>query len=106
MLRHKGSQKTKLCRDKGFVCRDIAGEVFKEECRDIPYSVTTFIKGNDNGTLSRHFTTLSQHKELKMTEKLCCDKRQLCCDTKFRVSIERQEDFVATEKSYVATNTT
>ena len=68
--------------------------------------VATLIKENGNGTLSRHFTTLSQHKELKIPEKLCRGKRQLCCDTKFRVSIERQEDFVATEKFYVATDTT
>ena len=37
-----------------------------------------------------------------MEKKLCRDKRQLCCDTKFKVSIERQEDFVMTEKFYVA----
>ena len=65
MLRHKGSQKTKHCHSKGFVCREIAGEVLEEECHDIPYSVTTLIKGNGRGTLSRHFTTLSQHEELK-----------------------------------------
>ena len=56
--------------------------------------------------LSRYSTTLSQHKELKMAEKLCREKRQLCYDTKSRVSIEGQEDFVATEKFYVETNTT
>ena len=106
MLRHKGSQKTKLCRDKGFVCHKIAREVLKEECRDIPYSVATLIKGNGSGTLSQHFKTLSQHKELKMVERLCHDKRQLCRDTKFRVRIERKEDFVMIEKFYVTTNTT
>ena len=51
----------------------------------------------------RHFTTLSQHKELKMVEKLYRDKRQLCRDKKSRVSIEGQEDFVATKKFYIAT---
>ena len=96
MLRHKGSHKTKLCRKKRFVCREIAGEILEEECHDIPYLVATLIKANDSGTLSRHFTTLFQHKELKMAEKLCCDKRQLCRDTKFKVSIEKQENFVAT----------
>ena len=102
MLRHKRSQRTKLCHDKGFVCRDIAGEVLEEECHDIPSFVTTLIKANGNGTLSQHFTTQSQHKELKMAKKLCHDKILLCRDTKFRVGIERQEDFVATEKFYVA----
>ena len=65
MLRHKGSQKIKHCHGKGFVCREIAREVLEEECRDIPYFVAKLIKGNDSGTLSRHFTTLSQHEELK-----------------------------------------
>ena len=37
-------------------------------------------------TLSRHVITLSRHKELKMAEKFCREKRQLCRDTKFRVS--------------------
>ena len=59
MLRHKGSQKTKLIHDKGFVCRDIAGEVIEEECRDIPYFFATLIKGNGSGNLSLHFITLS-----------------------------------------------
>ena len=68
--------------------------------------VATLIKANGNGTLSQYFRTLSQHKELKIVEKLCRDKRQLCRDTKFRVSIERQEDFVTIEKFYIATNTT
>ena len=106
MLRQKGSQKTKLCRDKGFVYRDIAGEVLEEECCDILFSVETLIKGNGSGTLSRPFITLSLHKERKMAEKLCRNKRQLCRDTKFKVSIERQEDFVMIEKFYVVTNTT
>ena len=69
-------------------------------------SVVTLMKVNGNGTLSRHFTTLSQPKELKMAEKLCRDKRQLCWDTKFRINIERQEDFVAIEKFYVTTDIT
>ena len=56
--------------------------------------------------MSRHFTTLSQHKELKMAKKLCQNKRQLCRDIKSRVSIEGQEYFVTTEKFYVATNIT
>ena len=56
--------------------------------------------------MSRHFTTLLQHKELKMEKKVCRDKRQLCGDTKSRVNIEGQEDFVVTEKFYVVTNTT
>ena len=68
--------------------------------------VVTLIKENGSGILSRLFTTLSQHKELKMEEKLCCDKRQLCHNTKFRVIIERQEDFVTIEKFYVTANTT
>ena len=89
MLRHKGSHKTKLYHDKGFVCREIAGEVLEEECHDIPYFVATLIKENGSGTLSRHFTTLSLHKELKMVEKIYRDKRQLCRDMKFRVNIER-----------------
>ena len=96
MLRHKGSQKTKLCLDKRFVCRKIDRAVREEECRDIPFSVMTLIKANDSGTLSQNLTTLLQHKELKMAEKLCRDKRHLCRDTKLRVSIERQEDFVST----------
>ena len=62
MLRHKGSQKTKLCRDKGFLCHDI------------PYSIATLIKANDRGTMSRYFTTLSQHKELNMAEKFVVTK--------------------------------
>ena len=41
---------------------------------------------------------MSQHKELKMAEKLCRDKRKLCHDTKFKFNIESQEDFVVTEK--------
>ena len=69
-------------------------------------SVATLIRANGSGTLSRHFTTLSQHKELKIPENLCRDKRQLCRDKKFRVSIERQEDFIATEKFYVSIDTT
>ena len=48
--------------------------------------------------MSRYFTTLFQHKELNKAKKLCRDKRQLCRDTKFRVNIERQENFVTTEK--------
>ena len=96
MLRHKGSPKTKLCRNKGFVCRDLAREVLEEECRDIPYFVATLIKENGSGTLSRHFTTLSQHKEMKVEKKPCQYKRLLCRNKKFRVGIERQEDFVAT----------
>ena len=66
-----------LCRDKGFVCRDIAGEVLEEECRDI-------YKANGRGTLS-------QHKELKMAEELCRDKRQLCRDRKWQ-SNETSQD--------------
>ena len=82
MLRHKGNQKKKRCQDKEFVCRDIVGEVLEEECRDIagefleeecrdiPYFIATLIKENGNGTMSRYFTTLSQHKELKMEDEL------------------------------------
>ena len=69
-------------------------------------SVTTLIKENGSGTLLRHFTTLSQHKELKIAKNLCHDKRQLCLDTKFRVNIERQEDFIVTKTFYVTTDTT
>ena len=86
MLGHKRSQKTKICCDKDFY-------------------VAISIKVDGSGTLSRHFTTLLQHKELKMAEKLCRDKRQLCRDTKFSVSIERQEEFITTDNFYVATNT-
>ena len=100
MLRQKGSQKT------GFVYRDIAGEDLEEECCDIPFSVVTLIKGNGSGNLSRPFITLSLQKEQKIAEKLCHNKRQLCRNTKFKVSIERQEDFVVIEKFYVVTNTT
>ena len=60
----------------------------------------------EDKNLSRHVTSLLRHKELKMEEKLCRNKRQLCRDTKFRVSNGRQDNFVATEKFYVATNTT
>ena len=52
MLGHKGCQKTKLCRDKGFICRDIAGEVLEEEYHEIPCSVATLNKANGSGTLS------------------------------------------------------
>ena len=48
--------------------------------------------------MSPHFTTLSRHKELKMVEKLCRDKRRLCHDTKSIVNFEGQEDSVITEK--------
>ena len=102
----KRKSEDKICLDKRFLCHEIAREVLEEECHDIPYSVMTWIKENCNGTLSQHFTTLSQHKELKMAEKLCRDKRQLCHDTKFRVIIERQEDFIATEKFYGTKTTT
>ena len=96
------SQQVALCRNKD------QAELKPETNIIITFhnSVVTLIKANSNGTLSQHFTTLSQHKELKMAEKLCRNKRQLCRDTKFRVSIERQEDFVVIEKFYVATNTT
>ena len=33
----------------------------------------------------------------RTAEKLCQDKRQLCRNTKFRVSAERQDNFVAIE---------
>ena len=69
-------------------------------------SVATLIKANGNGNLLRHFSTMLRHKELKLEEKLCRDRRQLCRDTAFRVNIERQDNFVATKKFYVATNTT
>ena len=89
------SQQVALCRNKD------QAELKPETNIVITFhnSAVTLIKANSNGTLSRHFTTLSQHKELKMAEKLCRD-------TKFRVNIERQEDFVVIEKFYVATNTT
>ena len=38
--------------------------------------------------MSRHLTTLSLHKELKIVEKLCCDKRQLCRNTQSIVSFD------------------
>ena len=50
--------------------------------------VATLIKANGRGTVSQHFTTMLQHKELKIAEKLCRDKRQLCHDIKSRVGIE------------------
>ena len=118
----------KKCRDIVFLCHDIISkepvEAMSQQaelCRnkdqaelkpETKIAVTphnffaALIKENGSGTLSRHFTTLSQHKELKIAENLCHDKRQLCRDTKFTVSIEMQEDFVATEKFYVATDTT
>ena len=54
--------------------------------------------------MSQHFTTLSQHKELKMVENICRDKRQLCLDTKFRVSVERQED-LSRQRSFMLQQT-
>ena len=53
--------------------------------------VATLIKHMAMKIMLRHLTTLSQHKELKIAEKLCCDKRQLCHDTKSVVSFEGQE---------------
>ena len=35
---------TDLCHDNGFLCRDKAGEIHREECHEIPYSVVTLIK--------------------------------------------------------------
>ena len=60
----------------------------------------------ENKTLSRHVTTLSQHKELKVAEKLCHERRQLCHNAKFKVSNGRQDNFVTTGKFYVSTNIT
>ena len=60
----------------------------------------------EDKTLSQHVTTMSRHKELKMTKKFCRDKRQLCRDTKFRVNNGRQDNFVTTEKFYITKNTT
>ena len=48
------NQETKLCRDKIFLCRDIAEEASEEDCRNILYSVVTLIKANGSGTLSQH----------------------------------------------------
>ena len=66
----------------------------------------TLINANGSGTLSRHFSTLSRHEELKIAEKLCRDKRKLCHDTAFRAGIDRQDNFIVTKKFYVMTNTT
>ena len=51
MLRHSGDQKIELC-------------------RDIPYFVATLIQANDGRELSRNFTTMSRHKELKREERM------------------------------------
>ena len=75
MLRHKGSHKTKLCCDKKFLCRDIAGEVLEEECHDIPYSVATLIKANGSETLSRHSLLCYNIKELKIADELYRDRK-------------------------------
>ena len=77
------------CRDIVFLCRDIISkepvEAMSQQaalCRNKDQSelkpktqivttshnyIATWIKENGNGNLSRHFTTLSQHKELKRT---------------------------------------
>ena len=47
------NEEIELGRDKKFLCRDIAEEVFEEDCHDTLYSVTTFIKANGSGTLSQ-----------------------------------------------------
>ena len=68
-------QETKLCLDKGFLCRDNAEEVSKEDCRDILYSVATLIKANGSRTLLRRFLLYHNIKELKITYELCRDIR-------------------------------
>ena len=44
--------------------------------------VVTLIKHMGMKLMSQHLTTLSRHKELKIAEELCRDKRQLCHGTK------------------------
>ena len=71
----------------------------------------TLIKANGSGTLSRH-------KELKIAEKPCRDKRKLCHDTALRgkITLSQQRSFmsqqtqhkvevnsIATKKSIVVT---
>ena len=80
--------------------------------------VATLIKANGSETLSRHFLTLSQQKELKISKTLCRDRRQLCRNTalKGKKTLWRQRSFmsrqtqhkvklnsVMTKKSIVAT---
>ena len=47
------NEEIELCRDKEFLCHDTAEEVCEEDCHDTLYSVTTLIKANGSGTLSR-----------------------------------------------------
>ena len=60
----------------------------------------------EDKNLSRYVTTLSRHREMKMAEKLCHDRKQLFRNTKLRVSNRTQDNFVATKKFYVVANTT
>ena len=46
-------EEIKLCSDKEFFCRDTAEEVCEEDCRDTLDSISTLIKANGSGTLSR-----------------------------------------------------
>ena len=45
-----------FCRDNGFLCRDKAGEVHKEECRDNPNSCcgTDQAHGNETHVATSH----------------------------------------------------
>ena len=54
--------------------------------------VATLIKQMAMKLMSRYLTTMSQHKELKIAEKLYRNKRQLCRDTKSTINFEGQED--------------
>ena len=65
--------------------------------------VATLIKRMAMKLMSQHLKTLSRHEELKISEKLCCDKRQLCRDTKSTVNFEGQEHSITTEKFYTTT---
>ena len=65
--------------------------------------VATLIKHMGMKLMSRHLTTLSRHKKLKIAKNLYCDKRQKCYDTKATISFEGQEDSITTEKFYVTT---
>ena len=75
----------------------------KKNVATFPTHVATLIKNMAMKLMSQHLTTLSRHKELKIVEKLCRDKRQLCCDTKSIFRFEGQENSVTIEKFYVAT---
>ena len=83
MSRHNKDQKTELCRNNGFLCRENSGEVPEEECHDTT-KLCHDIKWQTKRIRQNKLVATKVFMLRQIFQRMTRSRQEICRDIKFR----------------------